>query len=82
VVVKLLSVRETPEVAKGGMCFSLKTCCLLEWMKREQKIRPIYECRYDERLNTEEDENKVIVCLFATEYKGRRPRIKSVTLQL
>ena len=28
-----------------------------EWMKWESKIRPMYECRWDERLNTEVEED-------------------------
>ena len=32
-----------------------------EWMKRELKIRPIYECRFDERLKTKSEESTLLV---------------------
>ena len=31
-----------------------------EWMKRELKIRPIHECRCDERLKTKVDESTLL----------------------
>jgi hypothetical protein len=33
-------------------------CVYYKSTKRELKIRPIYECRYDERLNTKSKELK------------------------
>ena len=32
-------------------------CCLFESIKRELKIRPIHECRCDERLKTKDEKS-------------------------
>jgi hypothetical protein len=44
---------------KRGLQRIMKGIVLIyyEWMKRELKIRPIYECRCDERLNTKVGES-------------------------
>jgi len=35
-----------------------------ESIKREPKRRPIYECRYDERLKTKDEESTIIVVYY------------------
>ena len=37
------------------------TCVYYESIKRELKIKPIYECRFDERLQTKAEESTRLV---------------------
>ena len=44
---------------RGTICHTQNDYVYYEWIKRELKTRPIYECRCDERLKTESEESTI-----------------------
>jgi hypothetical protein len=53
-----VSFRETHVL----LVFILRKIFIIKSIKREQKTRPIYDCRCDERLKPKDDESTCLAC--------------------